>query len=381
MVGRPLSQLLAELSSELAQRDVEHRRRQLVETRRRPGGRIQLGERVLWDFSSNDYLGLSQHPEVREAAARAARDDGAGAGASRLVSGNHPLYRPLEERLAEFKRAEAALVFSSGYACNLGLFSSITDKGDVILCDKLDHASLFDAAWLSGADVRVFDHGDVHRLQQLLLRYHGRRVVVATEGVFSMDGDLAPLPQLLELCEQHGAVLVVDDAHGLGVLGDTGSGSAEHWGIDPARMIVMGTLSKAAGSVGGYVAGPRALCDGLQNRARSLIYSTGLPPAALAAADKALQLMPAMRTQREHLRALRSAFAETEAPATPIVPWILGQSGRALAAAEALRAEGFFTVAIRPPTVPAGTARLRLSLCSEHPLEVVQALAERLKTL
>ncbi|MBE7559736.1 8-amino-7-oxononanoate synthase [bacterium] len=374
-----LGRLLSELTSELAQLEQEHQRRRLATARRLPGGRIELEGKVLWDFSSNDYLGLSQHPTVVEAAAQVAHDYGAGAGASRLVSGNHPLYRELEARLAELKGAEAALVFSSGYTCNLGLFSSLAERGDLILCDKLDHASIFDAARLSGATVRVFEHGDVDQLEQQLIRYRRRRMFVATEAVFSMDGDLAPLPRMLELCEHHGAVLVVDDAHGFGVLGERGTGCLEHWGLDPARLIVMGTLSKAVGSVGGYVTGPRALIEGLVNRARSLIYSTALPPAAIGAAVAALELIPTLADERAHLKRLRSAFGECSAPSTPIVPWIVGDSRRALEAATALREAGFFTVAIRPPTVPGGTARLRLSLSAAHPLEVVHALLEHLR--
>jgi 8-amino-7-oxononanoate synthase len=347
-----------------------------------PGGKILFEDRTLWDFSSNNYLGLAQHPKVLEAAARSAREGG-GSGASRLVSGNSPLYIELEERIAELKRTESALVFSSGYAANLGLFGALIDKEDLILCDRLNHASLIDAARLCGAQLRVYPHLDLERLQHRLKRNAGRRRAwVVSDGVFSMDGDLAPLPDMLEICERYDAILIIDDAHGFGVLGERGGGSLEYWGLSHDSMIVVGTLSKAAGALGGYVAGPRVLTDTLINRARSLIYSTALPPAALGAALCSVQMIPEMKEERKHLGKLsRLLCSRDEDPAIPIVPIMLGESKATLSAASFLREQGYFVAAIRPPTVPKGTARLRISLSAVHPLDAVESLASLCKTL
>ncbi len=343
------------------------------------GPRIVRDGRELWNFASNDYLGLAGHPEIVNALAEGARNFGAGSAASRLVCGTLPPHRLLEEELAAAKQSEAALVFSSGFATSLGIIPALCGRADFVVLDKLSHACLVDGARLSGATIRVFPHNDLAKLDRLLAsiraKHSAARVLVATESVFSMDGDLCPLRGIVETCENHGALLLLDEAHGFGVLGGRGMGLAEREGLQDRVTFQMGTLSKAAGLSGGYVAASREWIDLLVNRARSFIYSTAPVPALAHAARASLRLI-----RSDEGRRLREALREnisllSPQAATPIIPRILGTNEAALAASAALAEAGFMVPAIRFPTVPRGTARLRVSLSAAHPREAVRALA------
>ncbi len=328
--------------------------------------------RPLVDLSSNDYLGLSSHPAVVAAAVAAMRRHGVGGGSSRLVAGGGPAHARLEASFADFKHAEAAVLLPTGYHANLALLGVLAGPGDLVLQDKRNHASLLDAGKLCGATQRRYVHGDLGRLSKLL-RCTGsaaRRRIVVTDAVFSMDGDCADLPALLALCERHDAWLVVDEAHGTGVLGATGSGLAEHQGVQGKVHATVSTASKALGGLGGLVTGSRDLVDLLTNAARPLIYTTAAPPAVAAAIEAAVAVVRDEPHRRERLFAigsrLRTALAAAGWPVamdpTPIVPLICGTNAAALALSARLRAAGFLAPAIRPPTVPPGTARVRLSL-------------------
>jgi len=343
------------------------------------GPRVIRGSCELWNFASNDYLGLAGHPEITAALVEGARKFGAGSAASRLVCGTLPPHRLLEEALAAAKQTEAALTFSSGFATSLGVIPAVVGKSDFILLDKLSHACLVDAARLSGATLRVFPHNDLHKLERLLAATRAKspkaRILVATESVFSMDGDLCPLREIVGLVEAHDALLLLDEAHGFGVLGDSGMGLAEQEGLQKRVTFQMGTLSKAAGLSGGYLAASRDWIDLLVNRARSFIYSTAPPPALAHAALASLELIRSDEGAGLRLR-LRENIARIRHSPTPILPVVLGTNEGALAASSALADAGFLVPAIRFPTVPRGTARLRISLSAAHPPEAVSALAE-----
>lgn len=362
-------------------RDLEARnlRRTLAETARLDGVWMERGGRRLLSFSCNDYLNLSQHPAVREAAMAAIRRHGTGAGASRLVTGNHPLYAELEERLARLKGTEAACVFGSGYLANIGIIPALLGIEDLVLVDELAHACIWAGAKLSGATILSFRHNDAAHTAELLAQHRARHphALIATEGVFSMDGDLAPLPALSITAAQYDAWLMTDDAHAIGVIGN-GRGSSFAHAEAATVPLQMGTLSKALGSYGGYLCASRAVIDLIRTRARSFIYSTGLPPASVAAASASLDLierepslvaLPLAKAKRfTNLAGLREAQS-------PIVPVVIGAAEKALDASRQLEAEGFLVVAIRPPTVPEGTARLRLSFCAQHPDVEIDRLA------
>lgn len=323
------------------------------------------------DFASNDYLGLRRDPRVVEAAHRALDAEGVGSGASRLLGGNTESHATLERELATLKGTEAALVFSSGYAANLGLLTALCEPEDVILCDRLDHASLVDGARLARADVGFYHHGDVEHLRrQLRRRAPNGRIWIATDGVFSMDGVLAPLPDLVDVANEFDAMLIVDDAHGTGVLGPDGAGTVRHFGVETERIVQMGTLSKALGAQGGFVAGPRDLIDWLVQRARSLIYSTGIAPVLAAAATESVRIArtdTALRERRvDRFATLKSGLQEGgwevlgEAPAPMLAVRVDGPDV-ALDLARRLAARGVIAPAIRPPTVPRSSCRLRLA--------------------
>ena len=371
-------------AAKLAERDELKLRRAIVETAPGDGVHVVRGGRRLLSFCSNDYLNLSQHPAVKRAAAQAAEQYGAGAGASRLVTGSHPLYTQLEERLARLKGTEAACVLGSGYLANTGIIPALAGRGDVILLDELSHSCIFTGAQLSGATVIRFRHNDVTHLRALLESERSRyaHALVITEGVFSMDGDLAPLPEMAALAQDHDAWLMSDDAHGIGVLGG-GRGSAYVSSPPAAIPLQMGTLSKAIGSYGGYLCASRAVIDLIQNRARTLIYSTGLPPAVIASAIAALDIIEsdpeATAIPLRKARAFTARAGLPEATST-IVPIMIGDADRALAASKFLEEEGFLVVAIRPPTVPAGTARLRITFNSAQPDDEIARLADLVRT-
>lgn len=358
-------------------------RRRLSTTELGPGQIAMRDGRRLVSFSSNDYLGLSHAAPVIEAAATAARTRGAGAGASRLVTGNHPELAALERDLAAWKGTEAALVFGSGYLANVGAIPVLAEQGDLILIDELAHACQIAGARLSKAQTAVFRHNDMAHLESLLAerRSSARHCLIVSEGVFSMDGDLAPLPDLVRLARRHDAWTYLDDAHALGVIGD-GRGSARHWGVAPD--VQMGTLSKAAGSYGGYIAASQSVVDLLISRASSLIFATGLPPASAAAARAALSLMAADADlcARPHRNARKfTRLAGLPEPSSCIVPVVFGSVQAALDASARLEQDGFLATAIRPPTVPDGTSRIRFTFCADHAKADIVRLAETVRRL
>lgn len=364
--------------------DAKSLRRTLKPTRRLEGAIVERDGRRLISFSCNDYLDLSHHPAVRAAAAEAALNYGAGAAASRLVTGDHPLLSDLEKRLARLKGTQAACVFGSGYLANLGVIPTFAGPGDLMLVDELAHACIWAGAKLSGARTLAFKHNDVDDLRRLLEaeRASARHALVATDGVFSMDGDIAPLDQLSAICAEHDAWLLSDDAHGVGVLAE-GRGSAA---LFPGAEIPlqMGTLSKALGSYGGYLCGSQKVVDLLKTRARTVIYATGLPPASAAAALASLDIIesqPALTAlPLAKARAFTGALGLPLAQ-SPIVPVIIGSADAALAASAKLETEGFLVVAIRPPTVPEGTARLRIAFSAAHSDADIMRLAELVRDL
>jgi 8-amino-7-oxononanoate synthase len=374
---------LAEGLADLERRDLKRVRRVIDSPQ---GPRVRVAGRALVNFSSNDYLGLANHPRLREAAHRAIDEHGVGSGASPLVSGNLRAHHEAERRFARFAGLPQALLFGSGYAANLGILAALADRDAEIFSDELNHACLIDGARLSKAKVTRFPHRDVDALEARLSASQSQVKVVATDAVFSMDGDIAPVPRLVELCDKHDAWLVLDDAHGIGVLGPTGRGTLEHFGIASPRIVYMATLGKALGGYGAFVAGTPALIDWLVQRARTYVYSTALPPMAAAVASAALDLIDedpsivlALRARIGELSAALSAAGIEAAPSsTAIHPIIVGETRAALDAAARLQDHGFLVPAIRPPTVPEGTSRLRVSLSAAHTREEIAALAAAL---
>jgi 8-amino-7-oxononanoate synthase len=347
-------------------------RRGLRPTTRLDHGRAETAGRPLISFCDNDYLGLSRHPKVIEAAVQATREYGAGAGAARLVSGDCPLNGRLEAKLAAKKQLPAARVFGSGYLASIGTLPVLVGRGDLIVLDALSHSCLRSGARLSGAEVRQFAHNDAEAAREALAGPHPRKLLV-TETVFSMDGDLAPLAELSAACEAEGAWLVTDDAHGFGVLD-----------LDNPAPIQLGTLSKSAGAYGGYVAGPAALVDLLASRARSFVYATGLPPPVLAAALAALDAMEAEPGLGASARGHAALFCRElglPCPAAAIAPLVLGDVDRAMAASAELERRGYLVPAIRPPTVPEGTARLRFTFSAAHSEDDVAGLVAAVRSV
>jgi 8-amino-7-oxononanoate synthase len=358
-------------TSKLAQLEGAHLRRALATTDRLDGLWVERDGRRLLSFSCNDYLGLSHHPALKAAAVAAIERHGAGAGASRLVTGNHPLYADLEGRLARLNGSAAACVFGSGYLANAGVVQALVGREDLILIDALAHSSLWTGARLSRAEIQSFRHNDVGHARELLARHraHRRHALVVTEGVFSMDGDRAPLAELAAMARDFDAWLMADDAH------DLEFAAAAHADV-PLRI---GTLSKAVGCYGGYLCASQPVIELIRNRARTLIYSTGLPPAIVAAAIAAIDLIE--REPQLSALPLAKARAFTSAAGLPqaqsaIVPVLIGEADAALAASRLLAEEGFLAVAIRPPTVPDGTARLRLTFSAAHPDGEIARLAD-----
>jgi 8-amino-7-oxononanoate synthase len=387
MKRQPLDAALAEL-----ERQHLKRRRTTVEAFVEHGKRLvtMTGGQALVDFSSNDYLGLAHHPAVAAAMSECASRCGAGSGASHLVTGHGVEHARLEEELAAFTGRERALLFSTGYMANLGVITALAGRGELVLLDRLNHASLIDGALLSGARFKRYSHGDAEAAERALDENSEEAAVVATDGVFSMDGDVAPLPQLARAAKAHRAWLIVDDAHGLGVLGATGRGSLEHFGLssDDAPVLI-GTLGKAFGSFGAFVAGSNDLIEFLIQKARPYIYTTALPQPVAAATRRALEVVQREPWRRERVLALTARFKEAARAAdvpladsnTPIQPVMLGSSQTALLAQQELLDAGFWVVAIRPPTVPRGSARLRVTLSAAHTEEQVDALVEKLSHL
>ena len=342
---------------------------------------VEIGQRRLLNFSSNDYLGLANHPRLREAGIRAIKKYGVGAGASPLVSGHSRLHEEAELAFAQFVDLPRALLFGRGYAANLGILTSLADRQAEIFADKLNHACLNDGALLSRARFTRYAHLDMEALEARLAASRADVRIVATDAVFSMDGDIAPVAKLVQLCDRHDAWLVLDDAHGIGVLGRNGRGSLE--AIRSPRIIYMATLGKALGGYGAFVAGDSATIERLMQRARTYIYSTALPPMAAAAATAAIEMLASDAALVDRLRSriieFRNACVANGLHAPPsttaIQPFVVGSAQRALDVASRLLDAGYFVPAIRPPTVPEGTSRLRVSLSAAHTRENVESLA------
>ncbi len=379
------------MSSDIHERLEEIRGRGLYRRLRCVSG--PQGPRVLLDgtpvllLCSNNYLGLADHPRVREAAAEAAMRYGAGSGASRLISGNMTIHRRLEEALADFKGAEACLLFGSGYLANSGVVSALTREGDVVFSDALNHASIIDGCRLSRAETFVYDHCDVDHLEWGLREAEGRGALIVTDGVFSMDGDVAPLRDIVELAQRYDARVMVDEAHGTGCVGPGGRGLVAEQGLEQEVDVIVGTLGKALGSYGAYVLCEETMAKFLINTARTLIFSTALAPPSVAAAIAALDLLREQPRRVEKLqrnsRVLREALAEAgvgvdDGQSTPIVPLIVGDADAAVAASDRALERGIFAPAIRPPTVPEGTSRLRLAVMASHTKTELREAAELL---
>ena len=357
------------------------------EVRSLPEGRCLVDGREAWDFASNDYLGLASDSRVVAAAMRACQSHGVGAKASPLVSGRTDLHAILERELANFEGTEAAILFPTGMAANVGTVAALASVGDVVYSDRLNHASLIDGCRLSGAKLRIYRHGDLAGLNSSLARETARRKFIVTDSVFSMDGDLAPLPELCEIGDRQDAAIIVDEAHGTGVFGSQGRGVAEFLGVEEKIAVRIGTLSKAIGTIGGFVTGRQPLIDFLWNKARTQIYSTSLPPAIAAAATAAVQVMRIEPFRRERLHEMAAGFRDqlnrlgvSVVPGSvgPIVPVVLHDPQAAMDVADRLFQSGFLVGAIRPPTVPQGTSRIRVSLHFGVPDEVVMELAKKI---
>lgn len=332
------------------------------------------------NLSSNNYLGLANHPRLIEAAVKATEKLGVGSGAVRTIAGQMDLHKEFEKKLAEFKNVEACLVFQSGFSANSGTVSCILGKEDVIISDELNHASIIDGARLSRAQIKVFPHADMEGLRSALEKAEGRRKLVITDGVFSMDGDIAPLPEVVKLAQEFGAIVMVDDAHASGVLGRNGRGTIDHYDLHGQVDIQVGTLSKAIGVLGGYVAGPQHLIDYLVQRARPLLFSTSHPPAVTAAGMEAIdllieqpELIEALWDNTEFFRTgLKELGFDTGASTTPIIPVIVGDERKAMELADSLFEEGVFAQGLAFPTVPKGKARVRTILSATHTREDLQ---------
>lgn len=357
-----------------------YRTRRLVSGPQKP--ELTAGGKALLSFCSNDYLGLANHPANIETLKNALPETGLGGAASHLICGHHDAHHQLEERLANFTRRSSALFFSTGYMANMGVISALAGRGDTIFSDRLNHASIIDGCILSRARVRRYGHGDVAALEAMLAETGGHKLVV-TDGVFSMDGDVAPLRELARVCRTHDALLVVDDAHGIGVLGPEGRGSVLDAGLTEKDVpVLIGTLGKAVGTSGAFVAGPALLMDYLVQKARTYIYTTAMPPAVAMATCTSLEVIERGDYLRTHLDALIDRFRngakelgyELMASHTPIQPIMVGTNEAALALSKALEDRGLLVTAIRPPTVPAGEARLRVTLSAAHRIADVDCL-------
>jgi 8-amino-7-oxononanoate synthase len=380
---------MRDLGAELA--DIErrglHRQRRLLDSPQ--GTRIRVDDRDYLSFCSNDYLGLAADPRIAEAAIESIRQSGLGAGASHLVSGHHRAHDDLERTLARYVGLPRALLFSSGYLANLAVVTVLASRSSDVFADRLNHASLNDAMLLSRARCRRYAHCDLDALESLIARSSAVDKIVVTDAVFSMDGDIAPLFDIARLCQRHGAWLVVDDAHGFGVLGKNGGGALSHFGLDSAHIAYIGTLGKAAGVAGAFVGGSELLVELLIQRARTYIYTTASPPPLAAALVKSVELMRAEDWRRRRLvelsarlsRGMRMRKWRLLASPTAIQPLIIGENSEAMAVSEKLAAQGILVPAIRPPTVPEGSARLRISLSAAHTDTDVDLLIESLQRI
>jgi len=332
-------------------------------------------------LSSNNYLGLAFHPKLKEAAASALREYGTGACASRLISGNMEIHEELENKTAKFKGCQSAIVFPTGYMANIGVITSLAGNGDLILSDELNHASIIDGCKLSGAEVRVYPHKNIEKLKEILSQGNAssskgsyKRMLIVTDGVFSMDGDITPLPEILDVAREEDALVILDDAHATGVLGENGKGTAEHFGLTDENLIHMGTFSKALGSMGGYIAGSKVIIEYLRNNARPFIYSTALPPSVCASSIAAIDILekePSIRTRlwrniARFRKGLTNLGYNTMESQTQIIPILIGDASLTMKFATAIFQKGVYAPGIRPPTVPEGKSRIRTSLMASH---------------
>ncbi|MDH5691623.1 MAG: 8-amino-7-oxononanoate synthase [Gammaproteobacteria bacterium] len=374
---------------------LDHRREQGLYRKRRilssaAGAEVKLNENGTRCFCSNDYLGLANHPEIAQAAISAIEKYGVGSGAAHLICGHHQLHHQLEEELADFLGQERALLFSTGYMANIGVITALTDKHDTVYEDKLNHASLIDAGRYSDAELVRYPHADMENLASRLKNSSAQRKIIVTDGVFSMDGDVAPLKEITQLAKQHRAWTMVDDAHGIGVIGEQGKGSPSHLGLTPSDIdIHMGTLGKAFGVSGAFVAAREMIIETLIQEARTYVYTTAMPPALAAAALTSLSIIKKEDWRRAQLKERIHQFRkgatqlglELLPSETAIQPIILGDAQKALQWSEALMNKGIWLSAIRPPTVPKGTARLRVTLSASHSEQQVDALLSALEGL
>jgi 8-amino-7-oxononanoate synthase len=378
------------ISDFLTQRKADGLLRVLKPADLRRDGKIYFDGAELFDFSSNDYLALSDHPRLKEASKKAVESLGASASASRLLSGDLKIHHQLEDRVAEFKGRESALVFNSGYQANVGIVSALYDKGDAVFCDRLSHASIIDAVRLSGAKLFRFGHNDLEHLESLLKKEGDKFTnrLIVTETVFSMDGDKSPLKELVNIKDKHSCFLMVDEAHATGIFGPNGAGVVEEEGLSDRIELIMGTFSKALGSFGAYLACSEKIKQYLINSCRSFIYSTALPPAVIAANIEAINIVKDEPSRRRTLLANADFFRTRlcgegfDVPgSSQIVPLIVGDCGRAARLSGKLQQNGFWVLPIRPPTVPQGQARLRFSLTYHHPNQLLEKLADRVTKL
>ena len=354
------------------------------------GTHLEIKGRTYLSFCSNNYLGLANNPLVIKAVKDAVEKYGWGAGASRLVSGNMTLHEALEDEISRFKGKEASIVFPTGYMANIGTISSLVSKGDLVICDKLNHASIIDGCRLSGADFRVYAHCDMEKLENILIKStkYSRKLIV-TDTVFSMDGDLTPLPDIVRIASKYDAMVMADEAHGTGVFGKSGGGVVEHFNLSKKVSIIMGTLSKAVGSLGGYVTGDTDLINYLRNKARPFMYTTALPPAVCAASIAGIRMIqknPSLRTSlwnnvrylKEKLDLLNFNVIPSE---SPIIPILIGDAKKAVDVSKFLYKKGILIPAIRPPTVPAKSSRLRMTVMSTHTREDMERLLDILRNV
>ena len=386
-----VSDPLAWLDDELTLREQQGLLRVRRTVQPLPNGRCEIDGRELLNFATNDYLGLAGHPRVIEAAQSAIVASGTGARASALLTGRSEWHNRLEQRIATFERTESALLFPSGYAANVGVIGALAGQGDVVCGDRLNHASLIDGCRLSGATFRVYPHGDADRLDHELKKHAlVQRKLIVTDGLFSMDGDIAPLADLFDVASRHRAMLLVDEAHATGVLGDTGRGACEHVGLDNSQVIRIGTLSKALGAQGGFVAGSRGLIEYLLNHARSQIYSTALCPSACAAAIAAIDIVEKQPERRatllENANSVRTQLADSGFPISsnsvgPILPVVIGEPSGTVCLSLELEEQGMLVPAIRPPSVPRGSSRLRISLTADHSVSDLRHLVNAIESI
>ena len=386
----PISSIDSILSAALTERRAEnlYRSRRVIESPQAP--QVTVNGKTYISFCSNDYLGLANHPDVVAAFQSAASRFGVGSGASHLVAGHSSEHHALEEELAAFTRRERALLFSTGYMANLGAITALVGEGDAVFEDRLNHASLLDGGLLSGARFQRFLHNDLSNLQNRFDKTDAKRKLIVVDGVFSMDGDCAPLDDLANLAQKNNAWLMVDDAHGFGCLGKTGGGSAELFGLTQENLpILMGTLGKSFGTFGAFISGSETLIETLIQFSRSYIYTTAMPPAIAAATRKSLQLLQIESWRREHLNLLISHFRagaqqlglQISNSFSPIQPIMIGDQARTLEVAEKLAQRGILIIAIRPPTVPAGSSRLRITFSAEHSIAQVDQLLSALNDI